>query len=225
MLLFFALRGARALFKMNTPPIIVADDHPMFREASAQLLQRLAPESSVLTTDTVSEIFALLRSHSGARLVLLDLSLPDSVGIEGLQRLKNSFPDIPVVIISATTDAPTISRAMKAGALGFVPKSESMITMYEAFETTLKGEEWLPKAYLELVKNASDTAVSIFNDLTPTQLKVLSHMRQGENNKTIAEALFVTEATVKAHVTAIFRKLDVKNRTQAVLLTDHLDLA
>lgn len=210
---------------MDTRPIIIADDHPMFREASAQLLQKLAPESNVLTTDTVGEVFIFLRSHSDARLVLLDLSLPDSIGTEGIQRLKNSFPDIPMVIISATADASTISRAMKAGATGFVPKSESMTTMCEAFKTVLKGEQWLPSKYLESVENASSTAISIFNDLTPTQLKVLSHMRQGENNKTIAEALFVTESTVKAHATAIFRKLDVQNRTQAVLLTEYLDLA
>jgi DNA-binding NarL/FixJ family response regulator len=208
----------------HTLPIIVADDHPMFREASAQLLQKLASKSIVLTTDTVSKILTLLRSHSGARLILLDLSLADSVGIEGLQRLKSSFPDAPVVIISATTDNQTISRAMKAGAIGFVPKSESMITMYEAFEAALKGEEWLPSSYKEHVENTSNDAVSIFNDLTPTQLKVLNHMRQGENNKTIAKALFVTEATVKAHVTAIFRKLNVTNRTQAVLISDHLNL-
>jgi len=209
---------------MNSPSIIVADDHPMFREAASQLLQRLSPDCTVLITDSINKTFSLLRSNANVTLILLDLSLPDSVGLEGLERLKKSFSDIPVVIVSATSDVATIARAMKSGAIGFVPKSESMSTMSEAFEAALKQCEWVPVSYKEHVDKKAEDTVSIFNDLTPTQLKVLTHMRQGENNKTIANALFITEATVKAHVTAIFRKLNVKNRTQAVLITDHLDL-
>ncbi len=209
---------------MDASPIIVADDHPMFRDASAQLLQRLSPDSTVLTTDMISHTYNLLRANPGTQLVLLDLSLPDSIGIEGLQRLKKNFPNVVIAIISATCDTSTITRAMKAGAVGFIPKSESMITIFDALERVLNGQEWLPASYKEHIDKVSESSDSIFNDLTPTQLKVLTHIRQGENNKTIANSLFVTEATVKAHVTAILRKLDVKNRTQAVLITDHLDL-
>ncbi|ORU90740.1 MAG: hypothetical protein A6F71_07245 [Cycloclasticus sp. symbiont of Poecilosclerida sp. M] len=209
---------------MNSPSIIVADDHPMFCEAASQLLQRLSPDCTVLITDSINKTFSLLRSNANVTLILLDLSLPDSVGLEGLERLKKSFPDISVVIVSATSDVATIARAMKSGAIGFVPKSESMSTMSEAFEAALKQRKWVPAYYKEHVDKKAGDTVSVFNDLTPTQLKVLTHMRQGENNKTIANALFITEATVKAHVTAIFRKLNVKNRTQAVLITDHLDL-
>lgn len=209
---------------MSVSSIIIADDHPMFREASVQLLKRLQPQANILTTDTVKDTFSLLRSYSDVKLVLLDLSLPDSIGIEGLERLKRSFPDIPVAIISATFDPSTIARALKVGILGFVPKSEAMITIFEAFETILNNEQWLPKSYQEHLDKTAEASTSIFNDLTPTQLKVLTHMREGENNKTIAEALFVTEATVKAHITAIFRKLNVSNRTQAVLVSDYINL-
>ncbi len=209
---------------MSVSSIIIADDHPMFREASVQLIKRLEPQSNILTTDTIKDTFSLLRSYSDIKLVFLDLSLPDSIGIEGLERLKRSFPDVPVAIISATFDPSTISRALRVGALGFVPKSEAMITIFEAFETILNNEQWLPKSYQEHLDKTTEAGDSIFNDLTPTQLKVLTHMREGENNKTIAEALFVTEATVKAHITAIFRKLNVNNRTQAVLVSDYINL-
>ncbi len=209
---------------MSVSSIIIADDHPMFREASVQLIKRLEPQSNILTTDTIKDTFSLLRSYSDIKLVFLDLSLPDSIGIEGLERLKRSFPDVPVAIISATFDPSTISRALRVGALGFVPKSEAMITIFEAFETILNNEQWLPKSYQEHLDKTAEASTSIFNDLTPTQLKVLTHMREGENNKTIAEALFVTEATVKAHITAIFRKLNVSNRTQAVLVSDYINL-
>ncbi len=209
---------------MSVSSIIIADDHPMFREASVQLIKRLEPQSNILTTDTIKDTFSLLRSYSDIKLVFLDLSLPDSIGIEGLERLKRSFPDVPVAIISATFDPSTISRALRVGALGFVPKSEAMITIFEAFETILNNEQWLPKSYQEHLDKTAEASTSIFNDLTPTQLKVLTHMREGENNKTIAEALFVTEATVKAHITAIFRKLNVNNRTQAVLVSDYINL-
>lgn len=204
--------------------IIVADDHPMFREATVQLLKRIAPNSAIIMCSTLKSTYSHLRSNSNVGTVFLDLALSDSIGLEGVQRLKNSFPNIIIVVVSASEDLSIIKRAIELGVRGFIPKSEPMITMLGAYENILKGERWFPKSYTEQASLDSDTPSSAFNDLTPTQLKVLLRLRSGKNNKEIADSLFVTEATVKAHITAIFRKLGVKNRTQAVLVSNHYKL-
>jgi DNA-binding NarL/FixJ family response regulator len=208
---------------MNNSSIIIADDHPLFREAIIHLLNRLSPELQVHTTDTLKGSLSLLKENPDVSHVLFDLSLPDSKGIEGILRLKKAAPDVALVVISANHDVSMIAQAIKSGASSYIPKNESMETITSALTTVLNGKKWFPEDYKEHAANADQNNSSIFNDLTPTQLKVLFRLRNGENNKTIAEGLFITEATVKAHITAIFRKLGVRNRTQVVIATQHLD--
>lgn len=207
---------------MNNSPIIIADDHPLFREAIIHLLSRLVPKQEIHTTDTLKGSLALLKTNPDTSHVLFDLCLPDSKGIEGILRLRKAFPDVTLVVISANRDLSMIAQSIKSGASSYIPKNESMETITTALTTVLNDKEWVPADYKEYIVNAGQSNASIFNDLTPTQLKVLFRLRSGENNKTIADGLFITEATVKAHITAIFRKLGVRNRTQVVIATQHL---
>lgn len=208
-----------------TPSILIADDHPLFREAITLLIRQLKPNTAVFETDSLKGMFNHLKENRLIRLVLLDLSLVDAKGMEGLVQLKSRYASLPVVIISACDDPQVIRRAMNAGASGFIPKTESMAGMSNALQDVLAGKSWVPAISMETNLTASETdKTPDFSSLTPTQLKVLLRLRDGENNKTIANALFITEATVKAHITAIFRKLNVRNRTQAVIAARHLDI-
>lgn len=187
------------------------------------MLNRLAPNRLVYTTDTLKGSMALLKSNINASLILFDLCLPDAKGIEGILRIRKAFPEVKLVVISANHDLSMIAQSIKYGASSYIPKTESMETITTALSAVLDGKQWLPEGYKEHSTNAGQSNTTIFNDLTPTQLKVLFRLRNGENNKTIAEGLFITEATVKAHITAIFRKLGVNNRTQVVIATQHLN--
>lgn len=208
-----------------TPSVLIADDHPLFREAITLVIRQLQPTISVLETDSLKGLFDHLREHRLLRLILLDLSLVDAKGMEGLVQIKTQYPTLPVVIVSASNDTQVIRKAMDCGAGGFISKTESMSSISKALNDVLSGQIWLPKFFQDAPEPVEDDKTPDFSELTPTQLKVLLHMRDGENNKTIANALFITEATVKAHVTAIFRKLHVRNRTQAVIAARHLDIS
>lgn len=207
-----------------TPSILIADDHPLFREAITLVIRQLQPTTTIFETDSLKGLFNHLKENRLLRLVLLDLSLVDSKGMEGLVQVKTQYPNLPVVIVSASNELPVIRRSMSCGASGFIPKTESMSSITKALNEVLAGKVWLPKSIQEAPEPTNEEQVPDFSELTPTQLKVLMHLRDGENNKAIANALFITEATVKAHVTAIFRKLHVRNRTQAVIAAQHLDI-
>jgi len=203
--------------------IVIADDHPLFREAVSLTLTRLFPKYDLVNAETLEQVINVLKTNEAIKLILLDLNLPDSKGMAGITHLKSRFPSIPVVIVSASHDMPTIHQAMHCGANGFIPKTESMETISCALQAVCNGKKWVPDEYEKSRQNTVQDDISIFSDLTPTQLKVLFHMRDGKSNKEIANLIFVTEATVKAHVTAIFRKLGVTNRTQAVVASQVLD--
>ena len=206
------------------PSIIIADDHPLFREAVIVTLRRLHPELAIFETESLKGLLDHVKENRLLRLVLLDLHLTDAKGIEGLVQLKSKYPNLPVVIMSAANDPAVIRKAMNSGASGFIPKTESMSTISKALSSVLEGKKWTP-ACMDAPDSLNETEISPdFSELTPTQLKVLLHLKNGENNKTIANALFITEATVKAHITAIFRKLNVRNRTQAVIAARYLDV-
>ncbi len=203
--------------------IIVADDHPLFRDAVTHLLERSIPGVRVSQVETFRQLNERLTEGLSPSLVLLDLKLSDTRGLDGLLLLKKHYPSLPILIISAFDEDKVVQMAMQCGASGFVPKRLEMERMAEAIQAVLDGDMWFPELESSEEEPPLDTR-ALVESLTPAQLRVLSLLRDGMPSKEMAAAMSVTEATVKAHLTEIFRKLKVKNRTQAVLVTQDLDL-
>lgn len=208
----------------STQTIVIADDHPLFRGALYQAVQMAMSDARLLEADSIDSLLALLGGEDEVDLLLLDLKMPGANGLEGLAHLRGQYPDLPVVVVSATEDPTIISQVMRMGAVGFIPKSSPMKRLIEALGSVLQGDTWLPEG-IELDSTPDgDSLAQRLSSLTPQQYKVLLMLRDGSLNKQIAWELNVSEATIKAHITAIFRKLGVKNRTQAVIALGQLDL-
>ena len=205
--------------------IIVADDHPLFRQALLAALDVKFNKTQWLEAQTIEQLEEQLSANTDSDLVLLDLNIPGAHGFNTLIHVRNHFPQIPVVMISAHEDNETISKAMEYGAAGFVPKSTPVEDIYSAIIQILSGGIWLPASFDQTSKKADelDIAERVAN-LTQQQYKILMLFAQGLLNKQIAYDLNVSEATIKAHATAIFRKLNVSNRTQAVIAIAQLEL-
>ncbi|WP_281213087.1 response regulator transcription factor [Shewanella insulae] len=213
--------------KLENLHIIIADDHPLFRNALRQALSGAFADTQWFEADSAEALQSLLEQGDTAYdLVLLDLQMPGSHGYSTLIHLRTHFPELPVVVISAHEDAMTISRAVHYGSAGFIPKSASMDTLSEALTAVLYGDIWLPDniELQEINEDATDQMAAKLADLTPQQYKVLQMFAEGLLNKQIAYDLGVSEATIKAHATAIFRKLGVRNRTQAVIALQQLEM-
>ncbi len=205
--------------------IIIADDHPLFRQALLGTLKNKFNETQWLEAQTIDELEQLLLSNNDSDLLLLDLNIPGAHGFNTLIHVRNHFPQIPVVVVSAHEEHDTISKAMQYGAAGFIPKSTPINDIFNAIVTILSGNIWLPKSF----QNTSNSSEHInvaekVASLTQQQYRILMMFAQGMLNKQIAYDLNVSEATIKAHATAIFKKLDVRNRTQAVIAISQLDL-
>jgi len=198
--------------------IIIADDHPLVREALAGALRQALHGARVMGTANLHEARAELERLDGVDLLILDLDMPGMDGFAGLASVRASYPAVPVAIVSSTRDPAVMRRAMEFGAAAFVPKSAALETISSALQAVLDGEVWLP-AEAEETTTPSDDFARRIAELTPQQLRVLSLLSQGKLNKQIAHELSVGEATVKAHVTAILKKLVVRSRTQAVILS------
>lgn len=193
--------------------IAIADDHPLFRQALVSAIRRLRPGSVIDEFETLGQLEAGLSQHR-AGLVLLDLKLPDADGLSGLLRIKSLYEGARVTIVSASEDIDTVDSAMMFGAVGFIPKSASLGLLGEALEAILGGEMWRPTTLDGCHQAAGGVALS------PAQTRILSALQRGLMNKQIAHELGVTEATVKAHLTGLFRKLGVRTRTQALLVAN-----
>ncbi len=206
--------------------IIIADDHPLFRQALLGTLKAKLTYTKWLEAETIEELEQQLSTYNNSDLLLLDLNIPGAHGFNTLIHVRNHFPQIPVVIVSAHEDHDTISKAMKYGAAGFVPKSTPVDDIYLAIVAVLSGNIWLPSSFdqTKAAGNENDIAERVAS-LTQQQYRILMMFAQGMLNKQIAYDLNVSEATIKAHATAIFRKLDVRNRTQAVIAIAQLDLS
>lgn len=208
----------------NTYTIIIADDHPLFRAALTQAIGSQG-DKKVLEAEHLKDLEQQI--HSDIDLVLLDLHMPGANGFSGLIYLRTHFPSVPVVVVSGNEQASVIHRAMHFGAAGFIPKSSSMSNIADALTTVLEGGQWLPSDLPE-PDEVMDAQDSKFADqlasLTPQQFKVMVMLTEGLLNKQIAYELNVSEATIKAHVTAILRKLGVYSRTQAVILAGRLSI-
>ncbi|WP_406663023.1 response regulator [Gallaecimonas sp. GXIMD1310] len=200
---------------------IIADDHPLFRAALKLAANSLLSEGMVLEAAAMDEVWTLLKSHPDTELVFLDLMMPGTDGFAGLSALRADYPDVAVIMISAQEDHATINRAMALGASAFVPKSAPLATLSEAMAKVLDGDTWLP-AGTELSPCAEDQQLALLAKLTPQQLRVLKMIADGLLNKQIAYEMDVQETTIKQHVSAILRKLNVNNRTQAGLLYQSL---
>ncbi|WNK19652.1 response regulator transcription factor [Halomonas piscis] len=206
---------------------IVADDHPLFRAALTQALRQLAPEAEIVEADTMEATTEAVNRHPDADLVLLDLHMPGANGFSGLIQLRGQMPDIPVVVISGSDEPYVVRRALDYGASGFIPKSSSLTLIAEAVSEVLEGEVWLPEALAGVLDDANEEEARFAEaiaSLTPQQFRVLNMLTDGLLNKQIAYELNVSEATIKAHVTAILRKLGVHSRTQAVIAAQKLEV-
>jgi DNA-binding NarL/FixJ family response regulator len=212
------------------PSLLIADDHPLFRAALRQAAVACVADCQVCEAADLAGVFAALAAAPDTDLVLLDLHMPGSHGLSGLAALRGQHPGVAVLVVSAHDEARTVRRALDHGAAGFIPKSASPTLIGEAIRTVLDCGSWLPPpladAVAALAPDPRDTDLATrLARLTEQQYRVLSLIGEGLLNKQIADRLAIQERTVKAHVTAIFEKLGVRNRTQAGLLLRSLDLS
>ena len=215
------------LIAIQPETVIVADDHPLFRAAIKQALAEQGGATEFLEASSFESLQNLVDQQREVDLVLLDLHMPGVSGFAGLVYLCKRYPSVPVVIISANEDPVVIRRALEHGAAGFIPKSSSMEAITEAIAAVLMGEIWSPPRAGSTAMGCNGSELELAErmaQLTPQQYKVLMMMSQGLLNKQIGYELGVSEATVKAHVTAIMSKLGVNNRTQAVLAAQRLSI-
>lgn len=205
----------------------VADDHPLFRDAILKVIKQHYPDSMVVESMDLDSTINDLEHHNETDLLLLDLHMPGSQDLFGLIMVREKFPSIPVAIISADDELDTINRAMGHGACGYIPKSCSPQTIYSAISAILDGELWVPeeiRGNLTPLDSEEKSLAAKIATLTPQQYRVIYFLREGWLNKQIGYELGVTEATIKAHLTAIFRKLGISNRTQAVAMLSKMSL-
>ena len=209
--------------------VLIADDHPLFRGALVQALQQCMESVEVLQARDLAETNEQLRQHEAIDLLLLDLNMPGSQGLAGLASVRCHFPAVAVVVVSANEDPTVIRRALDHGAAGFIPKSAGLDELTEALEAVLDCREWIPE-YLTDAVAAVDSAghdldlAARMASLTPQQFRVLEMVADGRLNKQIAWDLDIQERTVKAHMSEIFQKLAVRNRTQAGVAFRQLQL-
>src|SRR6202171_701350 len=198
--------------------LVIADDHPLFRDALREAVASVLTSAKIDEAGSFEDLTALLEQDSEVDLILLDLTMPGISGFSGLIYLRAQYPGVPVVIESASDDVETIRRSLDFGASGFIPKRFGAETLRDAFAKILAGDVWIP-ADIDL-SAATDPEAARLRDrlvtLTPQQVRVLMMLSEGLLNKQIAYELGVSEATIKAHVSAILQKLGVESRTQAV---------
>lgn len=210
---------------MTRRRIIIVDDHPLFRAALRQTLAGGDPSIEVEEAGTLADLNAALAADRDCDLVLLDLNVPGARGFSGLMLLRAQYPDVPVMIISAIEDSAVVRSSIDLGAAGYLSKSVGPPEIRRAIETVLAGEMYVhDEAALAVEENDEQSALmQRLASLTPQQVRVLMMLSDGLMNKQIAYELSISEATVKAHVSAILQKLDVDSRTQAVIAASKIE--
>ncbi|MCS4307158.1 MULTISPECIES: response regulator transcription factor [Rheinheimera] len=211
--------------------LIVADDHPLFRNALINAISSTFATKATIETDSFDSTCVALEQHPDTDLLLLDLHMPGNCGFLGLIQLRKNYPALPIVVISASEDLDVIRRVIAFGASAYVPKSANPLDISAALNAVMAGELWVPLRLKNQVldihsleaEDDLDLAARVAQ-LTQQQYKVLYYLTEGWLNKQIAYDLHISEATVKAHITAIFRKLGVTNRTQVVIQAQRLTL-
>ena len=199
--------------------LVIADDHPLFRDALRQTVASVAPAAKIAEAGSFDDLTALLEQDGDVDLILLDLTMPGTSGFSGLIYLRAQYPAVPVIVVSASDDGATIRRSLDFGASGFIPKRFGVDTLRDAILKVMDGNVWVPPD--TDLSAAVDPEMTRLRDrlvtLTPQQVRVLMMLSEGLLNKQIAYELGVSEATIKAHVSAILQKLGVESRTQAVI--------
>ncbi len=205
--------------------LVIADDHPLFRGALRQAVSGAFARAQIGEAGTFEEVTELLERGGEVDLILLDLRMPGVRGFSGLMYLRAQYPSVPIVVVSANDDPAVIRRCMEFGASGFIPKTLGADTLRAAIVRVLAGEVWTPPDVdLALEPDAQSAAmIARLSTLTPQQVRVLMMLSGGLLNKQIAYELGVSEATVKAHVSAILQKLGVDSRTQAVIAAGRIE--
>ncbi|WP_160006809.1 response regulator transcription factor [Rhizobium sp. 18055] len=212
---------------MHEQTIIIADDHPLFRDALRQAVTGMEGHPEIVEAGDFTAARKSAGQHPDADLMLLDLAMPGVSGFSGLMSLRSEFAGLPIVIVSASDDATTIRRALELGASGFISKSSGIEDIRRGIQTVLSGDIAIPDSYRDGQEQDPDMADLIrrLHTLTPQQSRVLTMLAEGLLNKQIAYELGVSEATIKAHVSAILLKLNVDSRTQAVIQLGKINMA
>lgn len=205
--------------------ILLADDHPLFREGVKPVLLKLDRRVTLIEAHDYPSAFAAMHKAKEVDLALLDLYMPGMSGLDGVTRFRAAFPDIPVVVLSASELVEDIQKLLAAGALGYITKASPSDVILEALQQVLAGGIYVPPSLIELpAEEEASRPINTSQALTSRQLQVLREMAKGLSNRQIGEVLQVTEGTIKLHVTSIFRLLRVNNRTEAVLVIQKMGL-
>lgn len=216
---------ANAATHGDVSSVLIVDDHPLYRDALASAIQLVFPNAEIAQTETLSEAMGMIQNDVQPDLVMFDLKLPDVCGISGFLSLRDQLPSTPILVISALASVELVQTLMREGAVGFLPKETSAQHLKEVLSQVGAGQTYVPAAY----RNAGRSSDSLPQDepmhpklaaLTPQQRKIMKLICAGKANKQIAYELSLAEATVKAHITALLRRLGVRNRTQAAVLVE-----
>ena len=197
---------------------LIVDDHPVLREGLAALLRQVFAPSTIIAASDVDEAFAAIEAHDDIDAVILDLNMPGTAGMQAISGFGHRRPDLPVIVLSSSEDARDVRKAIELGALGYVPKSASQQSLTAAIRLVLDGDVYVPPFLLkeqDRGRSERDGSAGAVARLTARQIEILVLLGKGEPNKVIARTLDLSEKTVKVHITAIFKALNVVNRTQA----------
>ena len=209
--------------------ILIIDDHPIFRHAMVTILGKKFPDSQTIEANSLSEALEVLEADAAFDLVMLDLNMPETCGLNGLLEIRNQHPNLPVVIISAETEKHNILQTISYGAVGFISKSSKIEEIATSVESIFEGNVCLPSEILRTsstrnrVKKEDAISLDQIRSLTRKELAVLKSLTQGLANKVIAYELNISETTVKSHVSSILKKLGASNRVKVVASAANID--
>ncbi len=209
----------------DTLQVLIADDHPLFRNALSEALSNTGTPVTIEQTDTLESTLLHLE-NSATDLLLLDLKMPGSEGLLGLIQIRTRFPEVAVAVITANEASRTVAHVKATGALGYLPKSLSLEQLVEALQALISGKGYFPANHQADNHSIDEDidAITKLASLTPKQQHVLALIARGYLNKQIAYELSVKETTIKTHVSEIFRKLNLYNRTQAAMYNQYLEV-
>ena len=222
-------RAELSVSSLSIKSALVIDDHPLYCDALATTMESIFNTRRIRTATTLGEALHQLRMRFSPDLVILDLNLPDASGLSGFLKIKEKMPDVPVIVISAITTEGVVQSVISAGAAGFIPKETGRQVFQEAMTDIWNGKTYVPPGYVMPARaKENDRSVETISrkiaHLSQQQTRILSLICEGMPNKLIAYEMQLAEATVKAHITALLRRLGVHNRTQAAMLVREVSI-